>query len=172
MQLLVIRHAIAEDRDAFARTGASDDLRPLTAEGRRRMRRVARGLRREVPALARLATSPLLRAQETASIVAAEYRLGEAELADALVPDVPLEGALAWVADAAHEVGEDEVVAIVGHEPHLSSFVTWLLTVQEAPMLELKKGGACLLELPRAPEPGRARLRWVVTAGQLRALGR
>jgi len=31
MQLLVIRHAIAEDRDVFAASGQSDAERPLTA---------------------------------------------------------------------------------------------------------------------------------------------
>jgi pimeloyl-ACP methyl ester carboxylesterase len=49
MQLLVIRHAIAEDRDAFAASGRDDSERPLTESGRDKMRRVARGLRELVP---------------------------------------------------------------------------------------------------------------------------
>lgn len=43
MKLLVIRHGIAMDKDEFARTGQSDDLRPLTAEGMSEMNRVAEG---------------------------------------------------------------------------------------------------------------------------------
>ncbi|HEX7242015.1 MAG TPA: histidine phosphatase family protein, partial [Longimicrobiaceae bacterium] len=73
MQLLVVRHAIAEDREEFARTGADDSLRPLTPEGRRRMRRAARGLRRLVPRLGLLASSPLTRAAQTAQILAEAY---------------------------------------------------------------------------------------------------
>ena len=37
MELLIIRHAIAEDRDEFAESGKSDDERPLTDAGSRRM---------------------------------------------------------------------------------------------------------------------------------------
>ena len=172
MRLLVIRHAIAEDRDAFARTGAPDELRPLTAEGRRKMERGARGLRREVPSIARLATSPLTRAHETAAIVSAEYRRLSIEIEDVLAPEVPMEGVLAWVADAARAGRTDDVVAIVGHEPDLSGFITWLVAGREEPMLELRKGGACLLDVPTAVRPGTARVRWVATAAQLRAIGR
>jgi phosphohistidine phosphatase SixA len=34
VDLLVIRHAIAEDREVFAGTGKDDSLRPLTDRGR------------------------------------------------------------------------------------------------------------------------------------------
>lgn len=168
MQLLVIRHAIAEDREDFARTGEDDALRPLTSDGRRKMRRVARGLRREVPSIALLASSPLVRAYQTASIVAEEYGFGAVEIADVFAPEMPLEGALGWVADASHSAAADEVVAVVGHEPHLGSFITMLLAGREEPMLELRKGGACLLDLPSSPRAGEARMRWMATAGQLR----
>src|SRR5882724_2462532 len=66
VRLLVVRHAIAEDPAVFAATGRSDAERPLTEKGRRRMRRVARGLKKLVPAIDGLATSPLVRAVETA----------------------------------------------------------------------------------------------------------
>ena len=49
MKLLVIRHAIAEDRDEFAYTGRPDAERPLTKQGRERMRRAAAGLAAEAP---------------------------------------------------------------------------------------------------------------------------
>ena len=62
MDLLVIRHAIAEDREVFAGTGKDDSLRPLTDRGRERMQEGARGLVRLVDRLDVLATSPLTRA--------------------------------------------------------------------------------------------------------------
>jgi hypothetical protein len=43
MLLLVVRHAIAEDPAEYARQHADDDGRPLTAEGRKKMKRAARG---------------------------------------------------------------------------------------------------------------------------------
>ena len=59
MKLLLIRHAIAEDRFEFSRTGKSDYYRPLTERGRTRMARGAAGLRTLVPEIDVLATSPL-----------------------------------------------------------------------------------------------------------------
>ena len=73
MHLLIIRHAIAEDRDAFAKTGKPDDLRPLTSEGRAKMIRCAEGLHVIAPEISVLASSPRTRAHETAEIVGREY---------------------------------------------------------------------------------------------------
>ena len=69
MRLLFIRHAIAEDRDEWAKSGRPDAERPLTDRGRDRMRRAARGLARLLPRPDLIATSPYLRAAETAAIV-------------------------------------------------------------------------------------------------------
>ena len=44
MDLLVIRHGIAEDRETFAATGADDRQRPLTDKGRRRLREAVPGV--------------------------------------------------------------------------------------------------------------------------------
>src|SRR5690348_3459620 len=72
MKLALIRHAIAQDRKSFSRTGRPDDERPLTDEGRRKMCEVARALPRWLGSLDLLATSPLVRAKETADLVAEE----------------------------------------------------------------------------------------------------
>ena len=45
MELLVIRHGAAMDKDEFARTGKSDELRPLTSAGMEEMKEIAKGLR-------------------------------------------------------------------------------------------------------------------------------
>src|SRR3954469_737413 len=97
MNLLVIRHAIAEDKDAFAASGRSDDQRPLTAAGRSKMRRAAEGLRSTCPRVAAVASSPLLRARETADIVAPAFRLARVEIVDALRPDRPFEELAEWL---------------------------------------------------------------------------
>ena len=68
MQLLLIRHAIAEDRFEFARSGQSDYYRPLTDRGRARMAKGAAGLRTLVPDIDVLATSPLTRAVREGAI--------------------------------------------------------------------------------------------------------
>src|SRR6267142_2251429 len=73
MRLLVVRHAIAEDREAFARSHKDDANRPLTSEGRNKMERAALGLRALVPELDVLAASPYKRAFDTAEIIASAY---------------------------------------------------------------------------------------------------
>lgn len=154
MHLLIIRHAIAED-------GAPDEARALTEKGRRRMRKIAAGLHEIVPTIDVLGTSPLVRARQTAEIVADEYRL-KAEMVDELAPDAPLGRLREWI--SSHARG---LVAIVGHEPGLSTFASWLISARPESHLVLKKGGACLLELP-AVEPGAGTLEWLLTPKQLR----
>lgn len=173
MNLLVIRHAIAEDKETFAASGRSDDQRPLTREGRSKMRRAAEGLRLVCPRVAVLASSPLLRARETADIVAPVLRVSAVEIVEALRPDRPFEELTAWLRRRVAPNGEDEdiTVGVVGHEPHLSGLVTWLMTSGTESRLELKKGGACLLRVNGAPSAGDAILRWALTPSQLRALG-
>src|SRR2546430_11354713 len=73
MRLLVVRHAIAEDREAFARSHKDDADRPLTSEGRRKMERAALGLKELLPELDVLAASPYKRAVDTAEIIAGAY---------------------------------------------------------------------------------------------------
>src|SRR5262245_45526678 len=128
MQLVVVRHAIAMDREEFARTGKDDALRPLTREGRKRMARAASGLRRLVPELSRVVTSPLLRALQTAEILAAQLQCAEPEQLALLSPERPPKEAAEWLA-----AEKSDLVAIVGHEPHLGLLVSRLLTGVDGP---------------------------------------
>ncbi len=160
--LLVIRHAIAEDRLG----PGGDEERPLSTEGRRKMRQVAASLSELVPQLGLIATSPLLRARQTAEIVAAAYGGARSRVTDALRPgsDGP-----ALVAFLAAQRGL-EVAAVVGHEPTLGRQASYLLAGQAESFLDLKKGGAALLELDSGWRAGGARLRWLLEPGQLRQL--
>jgi phosphohistidine phosphatase len=168
MELLVIRHAIAEEREVWARTGRDDDERPLTREGRRKMREATRGLRELVHQLDRLASSPLTRAWQTAEIVGPAFGNRAIERVDALRPESAPEDLLAWLAE--HDDGER--IAVVGHEPHLSGIVTWMLTGRAGHVVELKKGAACLLRFEGTPRRGGATLIWSLAPGQLRRLAR
>src|SRR5207244_3974272 len=86
MRLLVVRHAIAEDREAFARSHKDDSERPLTPEGRRKMERAAHGLKELVPELDVLAASPYKRAVETAEIIGGAYGALNVERVPELAP--------------------------------------------------------------------------------------
>ena len=166
MQVLVVRHGLAQDKAEASQQGLPDRDRPLTTDGKRKMRRIARALSSRVPELSVLVTSPWRRAVETADLLqTACGRLQRLE-SEALIPGAE-PGALAA------ELGmyaADPVVAVVGHEPHLSQWVSWCLTGALEPVLELRKGGACLLDFEGGVGAGQGRLLWLMTPGILRRL--
>ncbi len=167
MKLLILRHAPAEDRGIFATTGEPDDIRPLTDIGRKKMRKAARGLHGVIPQIDLLAASPLARAAETAQIIGDAYgRLTATEVQE-LAPGYAPESVLSWIKT---QKGHD-IVAVVGHEPDLGHLVSWLLTGKKQPIIEFKKGAACLIEFPNGIVQGKAMLIWALTPSQLRALG-
>jgi phosphohistidine phosphatase len=165
MDLLVIRHGVAGDREAFAATGKDDRLRPLTPKGRRKLQESVRGLRTVVPELDLIASSPLVRAMQTARIVARAYDLPVVEIRE-LEPDQGPEGFAEWLAQRS-----ESTVAAVGHEPMLGLTVSFLLAGHSGTFLELKKGAACLVAFPGQVGPGEGVLRWIVPPGLLRGLG-
>ncbi len=165
MQLLVIRHDLAEPRDPSAGAEA-ETQRALTESGRKRAGRAARSLARLVEKIDVLASSGLRRADETALAIAEQYEGLRIETLDALAPGAGPEPLAAWLRGLAGPV----CVAVVGHEPGLSRLATWLVCGLSSSRLELGKGGACLVDLPGRIAPGEGRLLWLLRPGQLRRL--
>lgn len=154
MELLLVRHGVAEE-------GSPDAARALTKDGRRRAREAARGLAKLVDGAGIVATSPLTRAAQTAELVAAALG-AEVVVVEALAPGQPFADALAWL-----KRRREERVVMVGHEPHLSGLASWLMTGRDRRVLALKKAQGVLLELSAA-KPGAARLLWSVPPRLLR----
>jgi phosphohistidine phosphatase len=112
MKLYIMRHGAAEEKAATGR----DFDRVLTATGRERTRLVAADLGRLAEAPNRVLSSPLLRARETAQIVAEELKIvPPVELCDELGPG----GDEAALVRRLVGAGEKRIM-IVGHEPDLS----------------------------------------------------
>ena len=173
MKLLVVRHAVAMERSEFHGLGQTDDdLRPLTEEGARKMRKGARGLRRILGRPGALISSPLLRAVQTADILERAWPEIPRELCEALRPESAPAEFGRWLKARPDALKDDDCIAIVGHEPHLSGLVSWYLFGRPDSRLLLKKGGVCLLEIP-SPIPkglarGHAKLLWMLAPSQLR----
>lgn len=166
MRLLVIRHGLAGDRDEFAFTGRPDSERPLTKDGRAKMARGAEGIAvvAEKPAL--IASSPLVRAVQTAEIVADALGGMDLTIVEELRPEHAPEDLLPWL--RSHDPAA--TIYLVGHEPHLGFLVGWLLTGRHESFVELKKGSAVMLEFQDPPAAGTATLAWALAPGQLRKL--
>lgn len=165
MDVLLVRHAKAEEREIFALSGADDALRPLTRAGAKEMRKVAKALHRLLPQVDVFASSPLLRAVQTADILAARYG-GKVMQLPQLAPGHDPAQVLTWL----RSQGDNACVALVGHEPDLGMLASWLLAGGRRGFLPMKKAGACLLRFAGGIKDGKAELVWYLPPGLLREL--
>jgi phosphohistidine phosphatase len=171
VKLYVMRHGPAEDASATGRDGD----RALTPEGRERTRAVARALLADGEIPLTIVSSPLVRALQTAEIVAAttdvEKNVREAKDAGGAPGAVEIRREMTPGGDPFGLVVElaragRKRVMVVGHEPDLSMLVASLVARQlEHGMLKSMVVGVKLLLQPHSKDPaGPARLDPVLPA--------
>jgi phosphohistidine phosphatase len=166
MNCVLFRHGIAVERDEW---DGSDDDRPLTERGAKRVSQVAAGLKWLEVQPTYIFSSPLVRALETADILQASLSIPSAvKRVEELLPDANPERLFALFRDLPPEA----CVLCVGHEPHLGFAASVILAGKPSMAFPFKKAGASLIELPMPPKLGRGVLRWWMEPGQLRALGK
>lgn len=164
MELLIVRHAIAFERNA--QRWADDGERPLSPRGAGRARRAAAGLRRLTDPPARVLTSPLERTRQTAAILTKQASWPRAVESPLLLPGASPEALLGELARL-HE----RRVAVVGHQPDLGRLLALCLagSTGGGGAFELRKMGAALVAFPGAARAGRGALLWLVPPRLLRA---
>lgn len=166
MDCLFVRHGLAVAREEWE---GKDVDRPLTEEGRRRVRQVAAGLRRLAVRPTVIYASPARRAVETAQLLHDLLaRPSRMELRDELLPEAPPTDLVRLLQNCSLE----SCIICVGHEPQLGMAASVLLSGRASVSFPLKKAGACLVELPPPAKSGRGVLRWWLTPSQLRAMGK
>jgi len=167
MNLYLLRHGIAVAGDEPGIE--SDGERPLTAKGIKRMRKAAKGLRRLGIVFDAILTSPLVRARQTAEIVAEVLSL-ESQLQEisGLAPESSVENLLFGLARFQNR----EHLLLVGHQPLLGDTAAFLLHGKDRPRLDiaLKKGGICGIEIDSLPPGKPGTLQWLLAPKQLRLL--
>jgi len=164
MELLIIRHAIAFERNR--RRWRDDGTRPLTPAGMRRSQKAAAGLKELGRAPDRLLTSPLVRARQTAQILTELAGWPPAEEAPELLPG---KAALAVLTLLAKD--RSKRIALVGHQPDLSALLAACLLGSDKPIpIEMKKNAVACLSFEGPARPGRALLKWLATPRLLRAI--
>lgn len=144
MELIIVRHAVAEEREDFKKRGLEDNLRPLTLKGRKKMQKVCVFLRDYVKELDVIVTSPLVRARQTAEIMSQIYFDTKVIETPELVPQSPPPAFLKWLRVQGRNYRR---IAIVGHEPHISSFTSYMLSGKPESFIDFKKSGVIGLEL-------------------------
>ena len=166
MDLLIIRHAAAENREEFARQGRPDAERPLTRRGIERMQMAARGLTTMALPIERLITSPAVRAVQTAEIVAPALECRQSEPEGVFAPEAPVDLAVEWLRKQPRVEG----MAVVGHEPNLGLLAEYLIAGRPSGNMHMKKGGMILIRFDNAIGYGNGKLVWALPPAVLRAL--
>jgi phosphohistidine phosphatase len=162
MNLYIVRHAIAEERGT---PGYEDDsARPLTDAGSKKMKKIAKGLYRLGIELDLILTSPYVRARDTAKILGDRFdRMDKIFFSDNLIPPGNFESLIFEI----HEKYDVPNIALVGHEPMLSSLVSWMMTGDTEARLTMKKGGVANLSSNSLYQDGHATLEWLLTPALL-----
>ncbi len=157
--IFIIRHAWAEEQDLLH--WSTDWERPLTRDGRKRFAAMVERLVQRGFQPGTIATSPLVRCRQTAEIVT-EVIGNDALIVelDALQPGSDLDALLGWTA---HEAGEHQQVAWVGHAPDVGWLASRLIAA-ETGYLRFSKGAIAAIRFAGHPRAGEGTLRWFVTA--------
>ena len=152
-QLYVIRHAVAEDQAADGR----DHDRRLTKKGRRKFERLIQLLQATGMEVDLIATSPLVRARETAGILAETLDTKpRVEVLDALAPGSDWHALVAWT--IRQDAGR---VAWVGHAPCVGRLVA--LTIGDgSAAIRMQKGAVAAIRLDDGPGQS-GELEWLAT---------
>jgi phosphohistidine phosphatase len=157
MRLYIVRHAWAGEHGDPRWPNDAD--RPLTHEGKERYRRLVRKLTQRGIAPQLIATSPYVRARETAEILAKSGG-GKPEVIDVagLASGGDWQQALQW----ARRRNEEEI-AFVGHMPDLGEMAAALIGC-ERNSIGFAKGAIAAIDFPSHPAVGEGLLCWLVTA--------
>jgi phosphohistidine phosphatase len=157
VELFLIRHGIAQERQ----DGLRDEERSLTKEGRLKTEKVAQRLKTLGLHFDVIGTSPLVRAYQTAEILLKSGLSSHLEECIELAPDGKLESWLEnWLKP--RKYSPQTQLALVGHEPDLSSWAEILLWGEVKASIVLKKAGMIGIKLPEKGSPlGCSQMFWL-----------
>jgi len=159
-ELVFFRHGIAADT-------LPDSSRPLTEDGIRKTYAAAEGLKKMSISFDRLFTSPWLRASQTATILSEVLKTSAPEE----MPELAGDHSSGELLEALHNC-QGRSFLLVGHQPLLGDAVATLLGAAGRCQIDLKKSGACSIQLDALPPKKSAVLNWLLTSRQLRAFGK
>lgn len=166
LELYLVRHGIAADTSS----NGSDRLRALTPEGIAALHGEAAGLARLKVRLDLILTSPLVRARETAEVLASHLGQSGNEPPVILSAAVAPEGSPAQVLTELRQHTSVNQIAVVGHEPGIGELAALCLGAHTS--VPFKKGGVCRIDFEGEPRPGSGVLRWFAKPKMLILMGR
>ncbi len=154
MKLYLIRHAPAELRHEFALTGQPDHLRPITLKGAERTQKMIQYFKKSEEDIQVFLKSPFIRCVQTGDVFKEDFPDAKFLQTENLCPD-----------HSAQKLYEEiqsynvDSLGIIGHEPDLGQFLSWLLFRQATDHFPLKKSGMAKVDLYK---DGRSYLKWML----------
>ena len=161
MEIYFLRHASAGDSQL---NPAKDEQRPLDEQGIEQSHIVGCGLAALKLKPDAIIASPLVRAQQTAAIVAAELSHKDKIVTDgALRPGASFESFEQLLA----RYQGKEAILFVGHNPSMTEFVNRLVHGEASEAIEMKKGAVARVDQASGSS---AMLKWLMPPKVVRAL--
>jgi len=143
MLLYLLRHGDAGDSLLSPTQDAARKLTSIGKDKTRAVMRAARDMKFTPPAA--IASSPLTRAQETANIAMEEFAPNaHFEETRVIVPEAEMERTMQYVQSMIEKYGS---LMLVGHDPHMTSFASLLVSGSTRPAIEMKKSTLAIFEI-------------------------
>jgi phosphohistidine phosphatase len=157
IRLYLVRHGIALERDEHPEV--PDESRPLTAKGRLRFRRASRAFARLGESVDLLFTSPLVRAVQTAELLAGALKQADVLCIESLRPSAPPDQLLQELVKKAKGA---QSIALVGHDPQMTQLLALVGDVPkaEAARLDFRKGAIVRVDVGELPSARPSEPKW------------
>jgi len=164
MELYILRHGVATPHSG---AGADDSKRPLTKEGRAKMKKEAKAMAKMELSFGAIISSPALRASQTADIIVKTLKGSPAvKFSDHLA----IGGShTALLKELMGKRSAATSALLVGHEPGLSMFIAELIGGEGA-AVTMKKGGLAKVTVSGGNPKYKGSLEWLLTPGILRRM--
>jgi phosphohistidine phosphatase len=163
MNIHLLRHGIAAPLGS--ENQYQDQLRELTPDGMSKMRKAAQGLKRLGVTFDLIASSPLVRARQTAEIVSEIFKFREpVTFWQELEPEGSIDGFLQKL----KELQNKSSALVVGHQPSIGCLASYLLCGNPEISLPFKKGAIFSIQLSELPPQSAGQLLWMLTSKLMR----
>jgi len=158
MKLYLMRHGIAAQH--LDGPILRDYQRPLTEEGKVETRQVALGLKKLGARPDVIVSSPLVRARQTAEILAEVFGTTDAlQITDSLAPG----GSTSEVWKFLGQFQKANEAFLVGHEPDMTLLMTTLLWAGHDMGVTFKKAAVCRIDISSLPPNAPGTLKWFIS---------
>jgi phosphohistidine phosphatase len=166
LDLFILRHGDAGRKIA---AGSTDAKRALTVAGQKEIADISKSLKDLGIKINLVITSPLKRAQETATIVAKTLKVqSKMQEWNELTPEanrIKLYGKLS-------SYKQDASILIVGHNPYLSEMISEIISEDKNGHIDLKKGGVARIRITSSNPAFKGELKWLITPRLLKRLSK